>query len=96
VQSALRKLQILAALPAIQATQPIAAKNATAIQACESGSLFVTIATVIVAAAISDTTAITIQHMKNNSRRKAFISLRFRSDLDKAADGFRSVGRVGL
>jgi hypothetical protein len=64
-----------AALPAIQAAQPIAAKNDIAIQSCESVSLFIAIATAIVAAAISDTTAITIQHMKNTSRRKAFISL---------------------
>jgi hypothetical protein len=64
-----------AALPAIQAAHPIAAKNAIAIQSCVSVSLCIAIATAIVAAAISDTTAITIQHMKNASRRKAFISL---------------------
>jgi hypothetical protein len=56
-----------AALPAIQAAHPIAAKNAIAIQSCESVSLFIAIATAIVAATISDTTAITIKHMKNTS-----------------------------
>jgi hypothetical protein len=52
----------LAALPAIQAAQPTAAKNTTAIQACESESLFVTIATVIVSAAIAQIKAIAIPH----------------------------------
>jgi hypothetical protein len=51
-----------AALPAIQAAPPTAAKNTAAIQACESGSLFVVIAAVIVSAAIPDISAIAIQH----------------------------------
>jgi hypothetical protein len=41
---------------------PTAAKNTTDIQACESGSLFVTIATAIVSAAIPHIRANTIQH----------------------------------
>jgi hypothetical protein len=52
----------LAARPAIQAAPPTAAKNTTAIQACESGSLFVTIATVIVSASIPQIKAAVIQH----------------------------------
>jgi hypothetical protein len=51
-----------AARPAVQAAPPAAAKNTTAIQACESGSLFVPIATVIVSAAIPHIKAITMQH----------------------------------
>jgi hypothetical protein len=47
VQSGLRTLQILAALPAIQDAIPTAAKNTTAIQACGSVSLFVAIASTV-------------------------------------------------
>src|ERR1700733_10732793 len=52
----------LAARPTTQATMPTIAKNTTAVQACGSGSLFVTIATAIVSAAIPDIKAIAIQH----------------------------------
>ena len=47
---------------AIQATPPTAAKNTAAIQACESGNLFVAIATVIVSAAIPHIKAIAKRH----------------------------------
>lgn len=53
----------LAARPAIQAATPTATKNTAAIQACgSSGSLFATIATVIVSAAIPHINAMAIQH----------------------------------
>jgi len=52
----------LAARPTIQATLPTDTKNTTAIQACESGSLFVTIATKIVSAAIPHMKDIAIPH----------------------------------
>jgi hypothetical protein len=52
----------LTAQPTIQAALPTAAKNTAAIQACESGRLFVTIATAIVSAAIPHIKAITILH----------------------------------
>ena len=52
----------LAARPAVQERTLTAAKNTTALQASGSGSLFVTIATKIVSAAIADMRAIARPH----------------------------------
>ena len=58
----IRARTYFAARPAIQERPPTAAKNTTAIQASESGSLFVTMAAKIVSAANPDVIAIVRPH----------------------------------